>query len=122
MRPNNVVLAHRDATIAEAIAEALRPHFRRVAIAGSLAEAEALIVRFRATFVVADLELLSYAELNRLCTDFPSTAVVGIHRLADEIIWSEVLSAGAVDCCVSGDIPAILLASEKHHRGMTAAA
>lgn len=122
MRPINVVIAHRDPSVAEALAEALRPHFRKVVITGSFAEAEAAIVRLRAGFVVADLELLSYADLNRLCTDFPSTAVTCIHRLADEMMWSEVLAAGAVDCCASSDIHGILLASERHQKGVSAAA
>lgn len=122
MRPINVVLAHRDPTIAESLAEALRPYFRKVVVTRSFAEAEAAIVRFRATFAVADLELVSYAELNRLCTDFPSTAITCVHRLADENMWSEVLALGAVDCCASSDIRGIVRAAERYLRGVAAAA
>jgi hypothetical protein len=114
MREINVVLAHHDADVALGLAESLRPHFRKVLIVRSFAEADAAIARFRAKFVIADLELLSYPELKRLCAEFPSTAFVCVHRLADEVMWSEVLSMGAVDCCVAGDVRGLLLASERY--------
>jgi DNA-binding NarL/FixJ family response regulator len=121
MRSINVVLAHHDPQVAQGLAEALRPHFRKVLTVCSFAEAEAAIARFRAKFVIADLELFSGAELKRLCSEFPSTAVTCVHRLADEVMWSEVLSVGAVDCCLPSDVRGILLASERYVAAAAAA-
>jgi DNA-binding response OmpR family regulator len=122
MRYINVVLAHHDCAVARSLAEGLRPHFRQVLVVNTFAEAEAAIARFRAKFVIADLELLPYSEVKRLCSEFPATAIACIHRLADESMWSEVLALGAVDCCVSSDVPGLLLASERYTPGMAAAA
>jgi hypothetical protein len=122
MRPVNAVLVHHDPAIAQALAQSLEPHFRKLVIVRSFAEAEAAVARVRARFVIADLELLSPPELQRLCSDFPASAVTCVHRLADELMWSEVLAAGAVDCCLTSDVRGILQASERYLRTMGAAA
>jgi|SRR6516165_4301716 len=122
MRPMNVVLAHHDPSVAQALAESLRPHFRKLITVSSLTEAEASIATLRAGFVIVDLELLSYSELKKLRSEFPSTAFACVHRLADEAMWSEALALGAVDCCVSGDLRGLLLASERAASAMAAAA
>ena len=114
MRPINVVLAYHDALSAERLAASLRNQFRSLAIAKSYEEAAAALTRLRAPFAVVDLELVGMAELKQLCARFPSTAFVCIHRLADDRMWTEALAAGAVDCCYSGDVHGILLASERY--------
>ena len=114
MRPINVVLAYHDALSAERLAASLRNQFRNIAVAKSLDEVSATLTRLRAPFAVVDLELISMAELKQLCAQFPSTAFVCIHRLADDRLWTEALAAGAVDCCHSSDVPGILLASERY--------
>src|ERR1039458_1469984 len=40
------------------------------------------------------LELISMAELKKLCSQFPSTAFVCVHRLADDQMWTEALAMG----------------------------
>jgi len=114
MRPINAVLAHHDPILARGLADSLRPEFRKVAIAGSLSEAQSEIGRLRANFVIVDLELLSYAEVKQLCSEFPATAFACIHRLADEAMWQETLAVGAVDCCQANDVRGILRACERH--------
>jgi len=114
MRPINVVLAYHDALSAERLAGSLRNQFRSLAIAKSYEETSSALVRLRAPFAVVDLELIGMAELKKLCSQFPSTAFVCIHRLADDRMWSEALAAGAVDCCHSSDVHGILLASERY--------
>jgi hypothetical protein len=54
------------------------------------------------------------AELKKLCSQFPSTAFVCVHRLADDQMWTEALAMGAVDCCLADDVQGILLASERY--------
>ena len=122
MRPMNVVLAHHDPVMARALAESLRPEFRKVAMVNSLANAEAEIARLRANYVIIDLELLSYADLQKLCSEFPSTVFATVHRLADETMWLQSLAVGAVDCCQSNDVRGLLRASERNACAMAAAA
>ncbi len=114
MRPINVVLAYHDALSAERLAASLRNQFRNLAVAKSPEEAASAVARLHAPFAVVDLELIGMAELKKLCARYPSTAFVCIHRLADDRMWSEALAAGAVDCCYSGDVRGILLASERY--------
>ncbi len=114
MRPINAVLAHHDASSAQCLSESLRKEFRNLLLANSAYELKSAIARFRAPFAVVDLELIPMGELKELCHDFPATAFVCIHRLADDRMWSEALAMGAVDCCHCEDLHGILLASERY--------
>ena len=114
MRPINAVLAYHDALSAERLAASLRNQFRNLAITKSLEEAKSALARLHAPFAVVDLELIGTAQLKQLRAQFPSTAFVCIHRLADDRMWTEALAAGAVDCCYSSDVRGILLASERY--------
>ncbi len=125
MRPINAVLAHHDAISAGHLAASLGKEFRNLLLAESPAEVRSTVARFRAPFAVLDLELISLAEVRELCREFPSTAFVCIHRLADDRMWTEALAMGAVDCCHSTDVRGILMASERYvvlSRAHTAAA
>jgi ActR/RegA family two-component response regulator len=114
MRPINVVLAHHDAVAADRLAASLGKQFRNLAIAKSDGEIAPAVARLRAPFAVVDLELVDFSKLKSLCAEFPATAFVCIHRLADDRMWSDALAMGAVDCCHSNDLHGILLASERY--------
>ncbi|HME32420.1 MAG TPA: hypothetical protein VKG65_06695 [Terriglobales bacterium] len=114
MRPINVVLAYHDPRSAERLAESIRKQFRSLVVAKSVDEASSSIARLHAPFAVVDLEMVPTAELKQLCAQFPSTAFVCVHRLADDRMWAEALANGAVDCCNSSDVRGILLASERY--------
>jgi len=114
MRPINAVLAYHDARSAERLAASLRSQFRNLIVAKSPEELSSALSRLRAPFAVVDLELINCSELKQLCAQFPSTAFVCIHRLADDLMWTEALAMGAVDCCHSSDVRGILLASERY--------
>jgi len=125
MRPINVVLAYHDPRSAERLAAVLRREFRNLVVAKSPEEVTSAVARLRAPFAVVDLELINLTEVKQLCAQFPSTAFVCIHRLADDRMWTEALAMGAVDCCTSSDVHGILLASERYvvlSRGQHAAA
>jgi ActR/RegA family two-component response regulator len=125
MRPINAVLAHHDAVSSERLAASLGKQFRNLVLAGSFAEAKSAVARFRAPFAIVDLELVGLNELRELSREFPATAFVCIHRLADDRMWAEALAMGAVDCCCTADVAGILLASERYvvlARGRVAAA
>ncbi len=114
MRPINAVLAHRDPKAAQYLAASLTKEFRNLLVAQSAYELRASVARYRAPFAVVDLELIGLAELKELCREFPATAFVGIHRLADDRMWAEALAMGAVDCCHCDDLHGILLAAERY--------
>jgi len=114
MRPFNAVLAHRNPQSVEPLMASLRKQFRNLLLAGSLDEARSAVARFRASFAVLDLELIRLAEVKELCSEFPATAFVCVHRLADDLMWSQALAAGAMDCCLTSDLKSILDASERY--------
>jgi ActR/RegA family two-component response regulator len=114
MRPINVVLAHHDAVSAGRLAASLGKEFRNLVVAKSAEETSSAVARFRAPFAVVDLELIDMAELKELCRNFPATAFVCIHRLADDRMWTQSLANGAVDCCHCNDLRGILMASERY--------
>jgi len=114
MRPINAVLAHRDPKGAQHLAASLNKEFRNLLVAKSAYELRASVAHYRAPFAVVDLELIGLPELKELCREFPATAFVGIHRLADDRMWAEALAMGAVDCCHCDDLHGILLAAERY--------
>ena len=72
------------------------------------AEIRATVPRLRAQLAIVDLEVVTFSELADLCKEFRGTAFVCIHRLADDTMWTQALAAGALDCCLSADLPRIL--------------
>jgi hypothetical protein len=114
MRLINAVLAHHDTGSAQRLGESLRKEFRNLVLVSSAQELRSAVARFRAPFAVVDLELMELGELKEMCNDYPATAFVCIHRLADDRMWSEALAMGAVDCCHCEDLRGILLASDKY--------
>jgi len=114
MQPINAVLAHHDGASAQRLGESLRKEFRNLVIANSAQDLRSAVARFRAPFAVVDLELVDLSDLKELCHDYPATAFVCIHRLADDRMWSEALAMGAVDCCHCEDLRGILVASDRY--------
>jgi hypothetical protein len=114
MGPINIVLAHRDPALADNLVRSVQQQFHSVATANSLDEIRGSIARVRSSLAIVDLELVNLSELGELCREFPATAFVCTHRLADDAMWSQSLAAGAVDCCLASDVPKILLASDHY--------
>ena len=125
MRPINAVLAHREPGAAQQLTASLNKEFRNLLVAKTDFELRSSVARYRAPFAVVDLELISLAKLKELCHEFPATAFVCVHRLADDRMWAEALAAGAADCCQSNDLRGILMAAERYvvlNRSKSAAA
>ena len=125
MRPINIVLAHRDPALTEHLVRSIQQQFHLVATTHSLDELRTSVARLRSPLAIVDLELVSFSELAELCREFPATAFVCTHRLADDAMWSQSLSLGAVDCCLASDRPRILQASERYvslHRSQSSSA
>ena len=114
MRPINVVLAQQDSASTGILVRSIQKQFLNVATANSTEEIRNIIARLRAPLAIVDLELVNFPELGELCKEFPATAFVSTHRLADDAMWSQSLAMGAVDCCLTGDLHTILLASDRY--------
>ena len=111
MKPLSVVVFQSDGRSAESLAHSLHNHFRVVNVARNLEELRSAIPTHRADVAIVDLELARLDEVQQLCRQFTSTSIVCTHRLADEKLWTLALAAGAVDCCASSDVRAIVLAA-----------
>ncbi|HEY4899429.1 MAG TPA: hypothetical protein VIH91_01290 [Terriglobales bacterium] len=114
MGPINIVLAHRDPALADNLVRSIRKQFCNVATANDLDEIRDTIARVRAPLAIIDLELVNFPQLGELCREFPATAFICTHRLADDAMWSQALAMGAADCCLASDVPKILQASDRY--------
>ena len=122
MNPSNVVIVQSDFTQAVSLANSLRQHFFVVHTVPSLSELRAAVLKHRAQVVVLDVELAGLAQVEQLRQEFKNLCIVCTHRLADEDMWSDVMSAGASDICCSSDISGILSATLRHRPAVQTAA
>jgi len=111
MKPLSIVVLQGDSGHAQSLAKSLHNHFRVVNVAHDVTELRSAIPLHSADVAIVDLEFAHLEDVQKLCHDFSKTSVVCTHRLADEKMWTEALAAGAVDCCSSFDIRAIVLAA-----------
>ncbi len=114
MARTSVIVAQYNPRDAEHLAVSLYAHFESVAVARNAEELRHAILKHRASAAVVDLEMLPVTELENLRSEFPQTAFVCTHRIADEAMWAAALGAGAVDCCLTSDVDAILSAARRH--------
>jgi DNA-binding NarL/FixJ family response regulator len=118
----NVVLAQHDATAATSLINNLRGQCRMVTVSNK-DEVRQEILRSRANIAVLDLEMFSLPEVKNICSEFRNVSVVCTHRLADEELWTNVMNAGASDCCLPSDVNGIMFAVRRYAaRSHTAAA
>ena len=110
----NAILVQSDIPAAFALATALRKHCRSVIVSASLEGGRAAVPQHRADIVIADLELMRLSEIKRLHNESGDLSIVCTHRIPDEEMWAEALQAGAVDCCYSSDVRAIMDAALHH--------
>ncbi len=113
MKPLSIVIAYSNPKHAEALCRALDCHCGRMNLAANLQELLAAIPRHRADVAVVDLELAGLIDVQQLARQFPATAIVCTHRLADDRMWASALAAGATDCCNSSDLRAITTAASQ---------
>lgn len=109
----NVVLAQHDPAATNKLLNNLRGQCRAVAVSKK-DEVRQEILRSRAEVAVLDLEMFSLPEVQKICKEFKEVSVVCTHRLADEEIWTEVMNAGADDCCLPTDVNGILFAVRRY--------
>jgi DNA-binding NarL/FixJ family response regulator len=110
MKPLSIIVSQSDSKQAESLANSLCRHFRLVNVARDLAELRLAIPQHSVDVAVVDLELAGLDEVQRLRQEFSRVSIVCTHRLADDKMWTQALAAGAVDCCATSDVRAIVLA------------
>lgn len=113
MRSIDVVVAHSDRNSAHKLANSLHDVFRSVQVVASVDELRAIIARRRACLIISDLETIDFNHVEALQREF-GIAILCTHRIPDEGMWAEALSRGAIDCCHTSDIPAILQAVNRN--------
>jgi len=114
MPPISVLLLQPGPAHSGNITRTIEKQFLNVVWVNASSELGAAIARVRAPLAIVDLELIKFEEVARLCAEFPATAIVCAHRLADDSMWSQSLASGAVDCCLTSDVLKILQASDRY--------
>ena len=117
-----VVIVQSDPALAALTASSLRQYFHVVHTVPSLLELRAAVLKHRAQVVVLDVEHAALSQVEQLRREFKNLCIVCTHRLADEDMWTEVMSAGATDICCSFDISGILMATLRHKPAVQTAA
>ena len=110
MQHVSVVIAQKDPSFAQQLANSLQGRFRHVAVARNGAEVAEQITKNHAQAAIVDLELVPSDELQHLCHDFGRTVVVATHRSPDEEMWMSSMQLGATDCCHRADVDGMLRA------------
>jgi DNA-binding NarL/FixJ family response regulator len=111
MKPLSVVVAQRSSEISDSLSKSLNNHFRVITKAANLDDILQAIPIQTADAAIVDLELFGLKDIQQIHNKFPGVTIVCTHRLPDEKMWTQALSAGASDCCYSSDVRAIVQAA-----------
>src|SRR5258708_4723149 len=113
MKPLSIVIAYSSPKHAEALCRALDSHCGVMNVAANLQELLTAIPRHRADVAIVDLELAGLTDVQQLVRQFPATALICTHRLADDRMWAKALAARQTDFCNSTDLRAITIAASR---------
>jgi hypothetical protein len=114
MPPVRVVIANPVHELPKFLPAASDSRLQNLTTVHSLSDIRATVPRLRAQLAILNLEVVTLPELAELCSEFPATAFVCVHRLADDAMWMQSLTAGAVDCCLSADLSRILENADRY--------
>lgn len=114
MQPIRVVVANSVEALPKAVLASPYRGVQNLTTVHATAEVRETVPRVRAQLAIVDLEVVTYSEVAELCREFPATAFVCVHRLADDAMWMKSLAAGAVDCCSSADLSRILENADRY--------
>jgi DNA-binding response OmpR family regulator len=104
--PKAVVILQDDPARAQDLASKIRSISEVVFIAQSLAELQRMASQFPIPMGVLDLGLVTLQEIVRLRLQL-GMQIVCTHHTPDEVMWTEAMDAGALDCCFDDDGQAI---------------
>jgi len=111
MQHTNVLLLQSDPKVAQTLASLLSSSFHGVHVASSVDDLRHAAAKHHPSAMVLDLESASLAEVEALTKEFNGVRVICNHRVPDEEMWTQTLTAGAEDCCPSSDMRGILSAA-----------
>jgi hypothetical protein len=109
---NAIVILQNDPARAETLVSEVRSVSAAVFIVRSLPELHTLAAQFPIQIGVLDLGLVSIQEVVFLRRQL-GMEIVCTHRTPDDVMWTEALDAGALDCCFDDDGPAICRAIQR---------
>ena len=109
---NAIVILQNDPARAENLVAKVRAVSEAVFIVQSLVELQTLASQFPIQIGVLDLGLITFQEIVRLRHQL-GMEVVCTHHTPDDVMWTDALDAGALDCCFDDDGPAICRAIQQ---------
>lgn len=109
---NTIVILQNHSARAENLVAKVKSVSEAVFIVQSLPELQTLAAQFPIQIGVLDLGLISFEEIARLRRQL-SMEIVCTHHTPDNVMWTEALDAGALDCCFDDDGPAICRAIQQ---------
>ena len=109
---NNIVILQNDPARASKLAASLKPLASGVLLVGSVAELHRVASKSRIRLGILDLDLVSFQDVASLRKQL-AIEIVCTHHAPDDAMWTEALSAGALDCCCDQDAPSICRAIQQ---------
>ena len=108
---NAIVVLQPDSAHAENLGSSFKSVSEAVFVVQSLPELQALVAQFPISIGVVDLGLVTVQEVVGLRNH--GMQIVCTHRTPDDLMWTEAMGAGALDCCFDDDVPAICRAIQQ---------
>jgi len=109
---NAIVVLQNDAAHAENLVSRFNSVSEAVFVVRSLPELQALVKQFPIFIGVLDLGLVTVQEVARLRL-LSGMQIVCTHHAPDDVMWTEAMDAGAIDCCFDDDVAAICRALQQ---------
>lgn len=103
---NAIVILQDDPGRAEHLVSKVGSLSEAVFIVRTLQELQTLASQLSIQIGVLDLGLISFQEIVRLRHQL-GMEIVCTHHTPDDVMWTDALDAGALDCCFDDDGPAI---------------
>jgi hypothetical protein len=117
---NAIVILQKDPARVQNLVSKVRSVSEAVFIVQSLLELRRLLSQFPIQIGVLDLGLVTLQEIVDLRRQ--GMEIVCTHHTPDDVMWTEALEVGALDCCFDDDGPAIGRAIQQTSRPYNRAA
>jgi hypothetical protein len=104
---NAIVVLQTDPARTENLVSWFKSVTEAVFIVQPLPGLQALASQFPIPIGVLDLKLVTYQEIAHVRHHQLGMEIVCTHHTPDDVMWTEAMDAGAIDCCFDDDGPAI---------------
>jgi hypothetical protein len=109
---NAIVILQNNRARAENLVSLVKSVSEAVFIVQSLAELQTLVSQFPIHIGILDLGSVTIQEIVSLHRQL-GMEIVCTHHTPDEVMWTDAMDAGALDCCFDDDGPAICRAIQQ---------